>query len=102
MVLGVVFGADRRRCAGFSEAIFAHEAFDIARGVAGDVAIDVGVDFVGVTGLIGVVAMHVIAEKDSFGAADVGGEAVGAFATAEIEKKDSGFEAFVGVVSDCF
>ena len=58
-----------------------------------------------VVDLVGVVSTNEIAEKESFEGVEVDevdDEAVGAFATAKIEEKDSDFEAFLGVVSDCF
>ena len=84
------------------ETISAHETFDIARGVAGDVATDnVVVDFVGVADVIGVVSMHVMTKKKSF-EVEVDDEAVEAFATAKIEKKDSDSDADLSVFSSCF
>ena len=98
---------------------FVDVAYDVVEDVEGDVATDVDsvdvADSVGlvsrhemidressnVVGLVGVVLTHEMMKKESF-EAGVDDKAVGALATAVIEKKNNDFNAFWGVVSDCF
>ena len=94
VILSVISDVDRRRRANFSETISAHEAFDILRGVAGDIAIDVGddiasdvdADFVNVVDSIEVISTHEMMNRESF-ELEVDDETVETFATAKIVEK---------------